>query len=343
MELSIIGLDAVGDAEIGVWRTEEIDGHPVNFLPVYRGDNTVMRPKIPHVALMMWGVLKYRKQIQADVIQSHRITSGFVMRNLFRKATHVQFFHNDGEDSIALGNESYFKRFTRVFRFLEKSAVKNSSDVVIFNRSAAERLGRWGDNVRFSPTWYDDEYFYPGETKPPTVQTGKVLWVGRFEETKDPELAVRAVALTDSTYTLTMLGGGSLHQATRALAENLDVADRINIVGPVGKREVSDYLRSHDLLLMTSHHEGFPRAVVESLASGVPVVATAGGEPNGLVVEGINGTRITERTAKSAAEAIKRASGLEVGVAVESVAALKASLLVPYVLGREVSEVEVTG
>jgi glycosyltransferase involved in cell wall biosynthesis len=334
MELSIVGVDAVGDAVVGEWRTEEIDGRSVRFLPVYRADNTVIRPKVPHIAQLVWGVWKYRRSISADVIQTHRITTGFAIRRLFRGPRHVQFIHNDGDDSIKLGNESYFKRFTRVFRFLEKRAVKECEDVVIFNSAAAERLRQWGGNVRFSPTWFDDEYFYPNAAGSEKERTD-LLWVGRFEETKDPFLAVRAIAETGPQYTLTMLGGGSLLQKTKDLAGELGISDRIKVMGPVEKRSVADYLRAHSALLMTSRHEGYPRAVVESLACGLPVITTAGGEPNGLVLEGHNGTRIAERTPESVAAAILRVNDVASERAISSVEDLRATILVPFVLGLE--------
>ena len=341
MDLSVVGVDAVGDAVIGEWRTDEIDGRTVRFLPVYRADNTVIRPKVPHIAQLVWGLWKYRRQISADVLQTHRITTGFAVRRFFRKARHVQFIHNDGDDSIKLGNESYFKKFTGIFRFLEKRAVEECSDVVIFNSAAADRLSKWGGNVRFSPTWFDDEYFFPAEHKTGAARTD-LLWVGRFEETKDPYLAVRAIAEAGPGYTLTMLGGGSLLQKTRDLAAELGVSNRIDVKGPVEKRSVSDYLRARSALLMTSQHEGFPRAVVESLACGLPVVTTAGGEPNGLVIEGFNGTRIAERTPESVAAAIRRVDGVESEAAIASVEKLRATILVPFVLGRQVPTAEET-
>ncbi|WP_420096240.1 glycosyltransferase [Brevibacterium sediminis] len=338
VDLAVVGVDAVGDAVLGEWRSETIDGREVRFLPVYRADNTVIRPRVPHIAQLVWGVWRYRKKIVCDTVQTHRVTTGFAVRKFFRAKNHVQFIHNDGDDSIKLGNESYFKKFTGLFRFLEKRAVRECSDVVIFNAAAADRLSKWGGNVRFSPTWYDDEYFYPADA-PEASERRALLWVGRFEETKDPGLAIRALSELGPEYSLTMLGGGSLLEPTKLLAEEVGVARRVNVVGPVEKRSVSDYLRSHSALLMTSHHEGFPRAVVEALACGLPVVTTAGGEPNGLVEEGRNGARIAARTPEAAADAVRRVDGVTSRAAVDSVVDLKATLLVPFVLDKDASRV----
>ncbi|MDJ1114498.1 glycosyltransferase family 4 protein [Microbacterium dauci] len=333
IDLRIVGVDAIGDAELGVWRREEIDGRSVWFLPVYRSDNTVMRPRVPHVAQLVAGLLRYRRRLTElgpITLQTHRVTTGFALRRFIRATSHIQFIHNDGEDSISLGNESYFKRARGAFRRLERDAVRSCRDVVVFNGPAAKRLSEWGGHVRFSPTWFDDEYFFPGDEV--TTPRRRLLWVGRFEATKDPMLAVRAMALLDDDYRLTMLGGGALIDEARSLAAELGIEDRIDIVGPVAKHEVAEHLRGNELLLMTSHHEGFPRAVVEALASGLPVVTTAGGEPNGLVVDGENGTRIAERTPESVAAAIRAAETLQTEAATGSVSGLRATRLVPFVL-----------
>jgi len=340
LDLRIVGVDTVGDAQLGVWRTEEIDGRTVEFLPVYRADNTVMRPRIPHVVQLVAGLWRYRRrlgELGPLTLQTHRITTGFAARRFVRAVAHIQFIHNDGEDSITLGDESYFKRARRVFRMLERDAVRRCRDVVVFNSGAAKRLSAWGGHVRFSPTWFDDEYFIPGPAV--TTPRRRLLWVGRFEPTKDPLLAIRAIAELPEDYRLTMLGGGALIDEARQLAKDLGIADRVDIVGSVAKQEVAEYLRANELLLMTSHHEGFPRAVVEALASGLPVVTTAGGEPNGLVVEGRNGSRIGERTPSSVAAAVRAAESLVTDAATSSVAGLRATRLVPFVLDPDSTDV----
>lgn len=341
MEIRIVGVDAIGDAQLGQWRLEHIDGREVWFLPVYRADNTVIRPRVPHVVQLVAGLWRYRARIRelgTVTLQTHRVTTGLALRNLLHAERHIQFVHNDGEDTVALGKESYFTRAPRVFRYLERRSVVRSADTVVFNRRAAERLAAWGGNVRFSPTWFDDEYFSIGERKVDTRR--ELLWVGRFEDTKDPILAIEAIAQLDSGYRLTMLGNGSLLEDSRARVARLGLDSRITLVGAVEKRKVSEYLKQSDLLVMTSLHEGYPRAVVEALASGLPVVTTDGGEPNGLVVEGYNGTRVSERTPVSVAEAIQRAAHLSGEAAVKSVERLRASKVVPYVLSPNARETD---
>ena len=83
---------------------------------------------------------------------------------------------------------------------------------------------------------------------------------------------------------------------------------------------------------MTSHYEGFPRAVVEGLASGLRVVTTQGGEPNGLVVDGKNGRRALGRSPEELAALVQSAGDIAPSDAVDSVSYLSAPRVVAEVL-----------
>lgn len=334
MSLAIVGLDVVGDATLGEWMKVELDGRTVMFMPVYRGDNAVIRPRVPHVINLTFGVLKNLRAFRRfDTIQTHRVSLGFVARLFLGRRPHVQFVHNDGADSLSVGTESYFAKAKWAFRLFEALSVKSSREVVVFNREATARLSAHGSNVHFSPTWYDDDRFFPAADDAPVRTRTNFVWLARFEPPKDPLLAVETMAHTPEGMHLTMMGTGSLLSDAQQRAEELGVSDRITFAGIVKKEEVGQVLRGYDGLLMTSFHEGFPRAVVESLASGLPVATTAGGEPNGLVQEHVNGARSDDRRPESLAAALERLSALDAQACRESVVDLSASKLVPVVLG----------
>lgn len=336
IDLSIVGLDVTGDLPLGEWVDVDLDGRPVKFMAVYRGNNSVIRPKVPHSVSLALGTLRYRRRMgRFDTLQSHRVSIGFVIRRIFPRKPHVQFVHNDGNDSLKVGTESYFQKAVWAFRFLEQRAVKASRDVVVFNREATERLLETGPNVRFSPTWFDDEQFFPATDRAKTSDTVSVVWLGRFEPPKDPLLAIEAMKLVPDNFVLTMVGGGSLVDAAKQRARELGLGEKVKFFGIMAKDQVGEALRGFDALLMTSHHEGFPRAVVETLASGVPVITTQGGEPNGLVVEGVNGTRALTREPADIAAAIERITTVDVEACRVSVTDLSASRLVPIVLGAD--------
>jgi glycosyltransferase involved in cell wall biosynthesis len=118
----------------------------------------------------------------------------------------------------------------------------------------------------------------------------------------------------------------------RRYAQQSPAADRITFVGAVPKSEIAAMMRSHDLMLMTSAFEGYSRAIVEGLASGLPVVTTPGGEPNGLVQTGVNGARVAAASADLFVPAVEIASRIPASAARDSVSGLSAVTVVPDVL-----------
>lgn len=100
----------------------------------------------------------------------------------------------------------------------------------------------------------------------------RILWVGRMELQKDPELALKVIARMDSSWHLTMLGEGSLSARVLRRICDLGLQSRVTVVGYVP--EIDSYLTDADVLLITSRYEGGPAVAVEALTCGIPVVST---------------------------------------------------------------------
>jgi teichuronic acid biosynthesis glycosyltransferase TuaC len=75
----------------------------------------------------------------------------------------------------------------------------------------------------------------------------------------------------------------------RQLAEELKVAGAVDFVGAVAPAEVAHWLTSADVFCLVSSREGCCNAVLEALACGRPVVATAVGDNALYVADGANG------------------------------------------------------
>lgn len=80
---------------------------------------------------------------------------------------------------------------------------------------------------------------------------------------------------------------GDLGQAVRDRAAQLGMADRLHMPGAV--RNVGDWYRAFDVLLLTSEREGLPNVTIEAQHFGVPVVATDVGGTAETVQAGVTG------------------------------------------------------
>ncbi len=117
-----------------------------------------------------------------------------------------------------------------------------------------------------------------------------VVQVGNFKPQKAPLDFVRMagrVSRVVSDAWFVMVGDGALRPAAEELAAALGVADRTVFTG--WWDDVPGLLAAARVSVLSSRHEGLPRAAVESLAAGVPVVATAVDGTPEVVHDGVNG------------------------------------------------------
>lgn len=330
ISLRIVGVDVLGNKVLGEWAQYKIGGRTVEFMPVARVDHANLDRKIPHSARVALGLRKYHPGRDSDIVQTHRINTGAVAIRLYPQAGHVQYLHHGGIADLKKGGMSFFEHAGFIYNSLESYVVKRSVDVVVFNQPGATRLQELASRVRFSPTWFDPAVFFPSGEE--SLDKTNILWACRIEPQKNPELAVAVMGALPTKYSLTVAGSGTMERLMRRCAEKSPAVDRIRFVGAVHKSHIGEEMRRHDLMMITSRHEGFSRSIVEGLASGLPVVTTPGGEPNGLVRDGFNGARVNGDSADLFVPAVEVAARVSASAARESVAHLSAVTRVPAVL-----------
>jgi glycosyltransferase involved in cell wall biosynthesis len=117
-----------------------------------------------------------------------------------------------------------------------------------------------------------------------------VVQIGNFKPQKAPLDFVRAAAAIMSERPETafvMVGDGPLRRRAESLADELGLTGRITFTGWFD--DVPGLFASTAVSVLSSRHEGLPCSVVESLAAGVPVVATAVDGTPEVVRPGVNG------------------------------------------------------
>jgi glycosyltransferase involved in cell wall biosynthesis len=77
------------------------------------------------------------------------------------------------------------------------------------------------------------------------------------------------------------------YRSLKDLVHELDLADSVVFLGEV--KDVPELLAQSDLLLLPSTEEPFGRVVVEAMAAGCPVIATAVGGPSEVITHGVDG------------------------------------------------------
>ena len=110
-------------------------------------------------------------------------------------------------------------------------------------------------------------------------ETRVLLFLSRVHPKKGLDLLFRAIAAEGEGFrdwTLVVAGSGdpAYRQELRVLADSLGIARSVRFVGHLGDPERRDAFGAAEAFVLPSRSEGFPMAVLEALACGVPVLTT---------------------------------------------------------------------
>ncbi len=134
--------------------------------------------------------------------------------------------------------------------------------------------GAQREKLRLVPNCGQPEFFREPKGSYRTNERFRIAAVGRLVEVKNHESIIRALAIhPDSNVELHIFGSGPLRDELLALAQQLGVADRVQLRGYV-PGSLRDELSGMDAYLMPSHAEGCSLALIEAMALGLPVAAS---------------------------------------------------------------------
>lgn len=337
-EFAVVGVQHDATA-LGHWRTVDVDGKPIEFMPVARLEAGNQRRRVPHSLRLAYGLARYGPRVRDAIVHSHRAEIGAVTALRYRRARRVQFLHGDSLQAFEWRTETMWRFAPRLYQVLERLAVRSADTTLVMSSSALARLRASAPRAALATNWYDGRYFHVDGSEhhvPP-----RIGWAGRLEPPKDPLRAVAVFAelrRRGVDFVAWIAGDGTLADDVRAAILEAGLDDAVRMVGVLSPAELAEQLRRSDVFLMTSRWEGVPRTALEALACGIPVVSTAVGEIPALVRDGANGFTSEGGSATELATAVVQAFGLERGAGVAaSVADLEVRRVVPDILERIVA------
>jgi sugar transferase (PEP-CTERM/EpsH1 system associated) len=193
-----------------------------------------------------------------------------------------------------------FRKFMRIFMHQYIAVSKDLEHWLI------SRVGLSSDRVQQIYNGVDYHRFTPEDVKPMALLPTR--WqeldgiliagtVGRLTPVKDQQLLLRAVAHLRAGHPelgdrlrLLIVGEGPLYPVLIQMIEQFALQDIVWLAGD--RQDVPELLRAMDIFVLPSLGEGISNTVLEAMASGLPVVATAVGGNIELVEEGFNGSLV---------------------------------------------------
>lgn len=243
------------------------------------------------------------KELRPDIIHSRNMAAlesqlcSLGLRNVKR----VHGEHGREVNDLDGSNWKYlvFRKFMRLFIHRYIAVSKDLENWLI------TKVGVAANKVSQIYNGVDHSQFAPQTVKPLALlpaqwqQHDGILvagTVGRLTPVKDQQLLLRAVAhlresdagLVGDRLRLLVVGDGPLYPLLTQLIEQLALQDIVWLAGD--RTDVPSLLQVMDVFILPSLGEGISNTVLEAMASGLPVIASAVGGNVELVKEGCNGS-----------------------------------------------------
>jgi glycosyltransferase involved in cell wall biosynthesis len=135
-----------------------------------------------------------------------------------------------------------------------------------------------------------------------------LAFAGRLTAQKALGDALDALSRTDGV-TLLIAGDGDQRAPLEARVNELALGARVRFLGPLPRDRIVELFRAADAAILSSSWENFPHTVVEALAAGTPVIATAVGGVAEVVHDGENGLLVPPGDVEALSNAIGRFFG----------------------------------
>jgi glycosyltransferase involved in cell wall biosynthesis len=142
-----------------------------------------------------------------------------------------------------------------------------------------------GIPASYIPNGVDLHLFKPGASesrRKQIVSVGRIFWPKGYFDLLE---AIVEVFQTESDYRWVIVGSGPLEEKLKESVAQAGIAERVDFLGTLSQEQVAEELRQSELFVIASITEGFPKALIEAMACGMPVVATDVGAC-GVVVGG---------------------------------------------------------
>jgi len=324
LDVSLVGV--VTDParyRIGRWHQVRVGERACRFLPIVAG-HPVRRDPVPLTLRFTWALRRYRAHLGAEdaILTFHRIEPTLAVRRLPNPK--VLFLHGHIQDLRNPKTEMTWGKFPWLYFWLEGQLIQTLSRVYICRKDALAfyqaRYPALTGRLALFPTLVDGEIFRPlaeaervqirrqlAQTHHFSPESRIVVFVGRFEGSKDPLLLLEAFRRLNGKAgqaLLVLIGAGTLAGAMQAFIQNHGLSKTVRILEPKVPREIARWMNIADCFVLSSAYEGMPIAVLEALRCGVPVVSTAVGEIPRLVPNDRVGRLVRTRDPEAFAEAI---------------------------------------
>lgn len=205
------------------------------------------------------------------------------------------------------GKHARLKLDYKIFGPVFKLIWKNAAALVACSEGLKSRALRFLPSVSIDviPNGVELDHFSPAETGKRN-DTLKLLTVGRLSVTKRVEMLIDVVEMLykdGCKVHFTIVGGGGMIETLRQIVLEKNLNNIIEITGRIVSEKMPQLYRKNDIFISATMQEGMSNAMLEAMASGLPIVTTKCEGVEELIAD--NGIVVEQANTKSIADAIR--------------------------------------
>ena len=283
----------------------------------------LMIPKVAmflHGVMMAFGVIlgvsKIRRDFDFDIIDAHYVypdgLAAILLGCIFKKPVVVS----------ARGSDiNLFRKFP-IVKKLVRYTLRQAKHVIAVSQALGDvmvEMGIASDKITVIPNGVDLEKFPFRPKKESRLRLGlpekkMILSVGNLTPNKGFDVLIGAMKILLEKFQildtyLVIVGEGSMRPSLEKMIEAYGLKDYVRLIGSVPQDCLWPWYGAADLFCLASEREGWPNVVLEALACGTPVVATAVGGISEIVRSeniGVLVSRTCQDFARAILEALNR-------------------------------------
>lgn len=302
--LALVGV-STDDTPVGVWTKREFDGVLLDFFSIGRSDPALAKPLLPRRLTVLLRLWRHKKGILSLGVGSAFIMAPEVLFAIAGWGLRICYKFSGVQNPLSMPRyrvglllAAPFEK--RLFATLARHAeliIAASDRQAIAEVASRSRGVLNADSIVQFPTRVDTAIFRAsggagGESPLRFVSCGRLNLVKGWDLVLD---AFRLVKDRVPDAQLCFVGDGEdRHQLTARIAA-AGLQDSVTITGFLPAPAVAELLNRSRVFLMGSHREGWPNALLEALACGLPAVSTRVSGTDDLIEEGRNGYLIGTR------------------------------------------------
>lgn len=211
----------------------------------------------------------------------------------------------------------YSERFGIIYKILTPfiKIIWKNSDAVIANSGSFKDLALRVDSsreIKVITNGVATHEFKPKsiEEKKTESDKFKILCGTRLTPRKGFRFLVKAISelkkKNHNNLILQIIGEGDEQEELEMLVKELGLENEIEFTGVLDRDKIKKYFSSARIFVSTSLNEGMSNAMLEALASGLPIIATNTGGTAEMVIDGLNGFVIKMKDTEDTADKIEK-------------------------------------